>query len=81
MAILTNGRYTFGNKSKSDIQAILNQTIALTGLFTIVSGSNSVSGSGTLFTTELTVGNAISFNASGESYVIQSITNNVKNKH
>lgn len=76
MAILTNGRYTFGNKSKSDIQAILNQTIALTGLFTIVSGSNSVSGSGTLFTTELTVGNAISFNASGESYIVQSITNN-----
>ena len=76
MAILTNGRYTFGNKSKSDIQAILNETITLSGLFTIVSGSNSVSGSGTLFTTELTVGNAISFNASGESYIVQSITNN-----
>lgn len=75
MGVLTKGKYTFGNKSKTDIQSILNETAALTGLFTTSSGSSLVTGTGTLFTIELIVGDAISF-ASGESYVVQSITNN-----
>ena len=75
MGVLTKGKYTFGNKSKTDIQSILNETAALTGLFTTSSGSSLVTGTGTLFTIELIVGDAISF-ASGESYVVQSITDN-----
>jgi hypothetical protein len=71
MGVMTAGRYTFGNKTKADIVG-LTEGVSKTG--TLTSTGTSLSGSGTLFTTELQVGDVIS--CSAETAVIASITDN-----
>lgn len=58
MGILRPGKYTFGNKTKTEI---LNLTapLTLTGTCSISIGSTTLTGVGTLFTQELFVGNII----------------------
>lgn len=75
MGILTKGKYTFGNKTKLEIVQLTNVSTALTGTASISSGSSSVTGTGTLFLTELLPGDIIKF-SSGVVLMVQTITSN-----
>lgn len=56
-----------------------NAPTALTGVVTMTNGSTAVSGAGTLFTTELKVGQYVRLNADGNQFAarVQSITDNL----
>lgn len=75
MGVLTKGQYTFGNKTKTQI---LQLTTAqnLTGTAVIGLGSNIITGTGTLFLTELFVGDTVRFVTTGLTFVVATITSN-----
>ena len=78
MAILTRGQYTFGNKAKTEIFT-LNAPQTLTGTASTTLSSNVVNGTGTLFLTELIVGQNFRFNgATGNIYTIATILSNTQ---
>jgi hypothetical protein len=70
MGVQTKGKYTFGNKTRAQILALTTGE-AKTG--TVSSTGTTVTGSGTLFLSELKVGDVI--RAVNESRVVASITN------
>jgi len=76
MGVLTNGQYTFGNKTKPEI---LQLTTAknLSGTSSMSISSNVINGVGTSFLTEVFVGDVVRFATSGYSFIIASITSNI----
>lgn len=75
MGVLTKGKYTFGNKTKIEIIQLTNTSVALTGTVSISSGATALTGSGTLFLTELLPGDIIK-TSSGVVLMVQSIASN-----
>lgn len=73
MGILTKGKFTLGTRTKSQIASLLAST-SLTGVGSITAGTATVTGTGTLFTQQLVVGDVIKI--SSYSFVVLSITNN-----
>ena len=76
MGILTKGQYTFGNKTKTEIIQ-LTAPLTLTGTASTTSLSNVVNGTGTLFLTELIVGQIIRF-STGNIFTIATIVSNTQ---
>jgi hypothetical protein len=72
MGIQSKGRYTHGNKTKAQITNLTGVGLARTG--TLVSSGTAITGTGTLFLTELLVGDIIE--CSGETLEITVITDN-----
>jgi hypothetical protein len=75
MGILTKGQFTFGNKTKTQIIQ-LTTAQNLTGTAVIGLGSNIITGTGTLFLTELFVGDTIRFVTAGLTFIVSTITSN-----
>ena len=73
MGILTKGKFTLGTRTKAQIASLVTGT-SLTGTASINVGTTSVTGTGTLFTQQVIVGDVIKI--SSYSFVITSITNN-----
>lgn len=71
MGILTTGKFTLGTKTKAQIASLLAST-SLTGVGSITAGTAIVTGTGTLFTQQLIVGDVIKI--SSYSFVVLSIT-------
>jgi hypothetical protein len=75
MGILTKGKYTFGNKTKTEIiQLSIPQN--LTGTASMSISSATINGVGTLFTQEVFVGDVVRFSTSSYTFIILSITSN-----
>ena len=76
MGVLTNGQYTFGNKTKTQIQQ-LTTAQNLTGTASMVISTNVINGVGTSFLTQVLVGDVVRFvGGSGYSFIIASIISN-----
>ena len=75
MGILTKGQFTFGNKTKTQIIQ-LTTAQNLTGTAVIGLGSNIITGTGTLFLTELFVGDTIRFVTAGLTFIVSTISSN-----
>lgn len=75
MGVLTKGKYTFGNKTKTEIIQ-LTTAQNLTGTCSMAISSNIITGVGTSFLTEVFVGDVVRFLSGGYTFTIASITSN-----
>lgn len=77
MGILTKGKYTFGNKTKTEIIQ-LTTAQNLTGTASMAISTSTINGVGTLFTQEVFVGDIVRFSTSSQLFVVAAIVSNTQ---